>query len=152
MLIFGTVPEMCWARRVSDPAACFTPPVEAARTTHFEEKLSWLVPPKVSASIFEPGLASRRLRPGPGPAWLRRRARSAGLRFWKPPLPSPLIVSGRVTVMSVPTPVRGWSTFCWAWSRPLETALVVMTKATPTASPSAVRIVRPRRRRSSASM
>src|SRR5438034_11612223 len=39
-----------------------------------------------------------------------------------------------------------------ALSRPLERALTVTTRATPTARPSAVRIVRPRRRRSSLSM
>ena len=63
-----------------------------------------------------------------------------------------LVEIGRVTDMSVPTPVRGSSTFACASSSPAERALTVITTPTPTARPSAVRIVRPRRRRSSESM
>ena len=152
MSIFGTVPEMWFARSVREPLAASTPSSLATWATRAEENDSWLVPEKVSVSILLPGSASRRFSPGPGPACSRSRDRSAGDRSWKPPCPSLLIVSGRLTVMSVPTPVSGARTFCWASSRPLETALVVITSATPTARPSAVRIVRARRRRSSASM
>jgi hypothetical protein len=60
--------------------------------------------------------------------------------------------TGRVTDMSVPTPVNGFSTFACALSSPAESALTAITSAIPTASPSAVSTVRPRRRRSSESM
>jgi hypothetical protein len=59
---------------------------------------------------------------------------------------------GRVTDMSVPTPVRGFRTLACARSRPAERPLTTMTSATPTARPSAVRSVRLLRRRSSESM
>ncbi len=59
---------------------------------------------------------------------------------------------GRVTDMSVPTPVSGLSTFAWAWSRPVVRAVTVTTRPTPTARPSAVSSVLPLRRRSSQTM
>jgi hypothetical protein len=59
---------------------------------------------------------------------------------------------GRVTDMSVPTPVSGSRIFACARSSPVESALTVTTRPTPRPSPSAVRMVRPLRRRSSESM
>jgi len=59
---------------------------------------------------------------------------------------------GRVADMSVPTPVSGLNTFAWARSRPVESALTAITRATPTASPSDVSTVRARLRRSSENM
>ena len=55
----------------------------------------------------------------------------------------------RVTRTSVPIELSGASTFACAWSKPCETPMMPMTSPTPAARPSAVRIVRPRRRRSS---
>ena len=61
-------------------------------------------------------------------------------------------VQGRVTDRSVPTPVSGFSTSSWARSRPSLSAATVTTRPTPRPSPSAVRKVRPLRRRSSEAM
>ena len=96
----------------------------------------------VSLSIFAPGFRLPKLSPGgPPPFSCRCCGELLAVTF-----------SGRVTDMSVPTPVSGFSTRAWASSRPVERALTVTTRPTPTASPSAVRIVRPLRRRSSANM
>ena len=81
---------------------------------------------------------------------LPERRRSSSESCGKPPPPA--LVSkliGRVTVMSVPTPVSGLSTSSCARSSPADSAVVVTTSPTPSARPSAVRIVRPLRRRSS---
>ena len=56
----------------------------------------------------------------------------------------------RVTVRSVPIPASGSSVALCASSSPFESPAIVITRPTPTASPSRVRIVRPRRRSSSA--
>jgi hypothetical protein len=54
--------------------------------------------------------------------------------------------------MSVPTPVNGSRICACARSRPVERAVTVTTRPTPSPRPSAVRIVRPLRRRSSENM
>ena len=66
-----------------------------------------------------------------------------------PPLPRS---TGRETSRSVPTPVSGPKTSCWASSTPRESAVTATTSAIPTARPSAVTSARPRRRASSAPM
>ena len=55
----------------------------------------------------------------------------------------------RVTMMSVPTDLSGDSALDCASLRPWETPMIPMTRPTPAARPTAVTIVRPRRRRSS---
>ena len=45
-----------------------------------------------------------------------------------------------VTVMSVPTPYSPLRTPAWAFFTPAEAAVTVMTRPTPTASPSAMKI------------
>ncbi len=55
----------------------------------------------------------------------------------------------RVTMMSVPTEVRGDNTLFCAWVSPSETPTIPMTSPTPAASPMAVTTVRLHRRRSS---
>ena len=56
----------------------------------------------------------------------------------------------RVTVRSVPMPASGSSVALCASSSPFESPAIAITSPTPTASPRSVRIVRPRRRTSSA--
>src|SRR3954454_19662122 len=55
----------------------------------------------------------------------------------------------RVTRMSDPTLDSGDSTLSCALDRPCEIPISAMSSATPAASPRAVRMVRPRRRRNS---
>ena len=55
----------------------------------------------------------------------------------------------RVTMMSVPTDLRGDSALVWASLRPCDTPMMPMTSPTPAARPAAVTSVRPMRRRSS---
>jgi hypothetical protein len=86
----------------------------------------------------------------------RSRARSSAdsdVNASAPPLePAPDTFSGRVTRMSVPTPVSGASAFSCASSSPADSALTTTTRPTPIARPRAVSAVRPGRRRSSAAM
>ena len=89
-------------------------------------------------------LRSKRVRPFSFSSWSRSFADSP-----PGPWPSLLTFSGRVTDMSVPTPVSGSSTLLCARSRPVVSALTVTTRPTPTPRPSAVKSVRPLRRRSS---
>ena len=65
-------------------------------------------------------------------------------RLCPPPLVGPLPVLGGpgaapVTVTSVPTPYSPCSTADWAFFTPADAATTVMTRPTPTASPSEIK-------------
>lgn len=144
---FGTVPEMLTALRVRLPAASWAPSSAASLAIWDAGKLSCAADMKSVRENLAPGLACelrlKRLRPFSFSSWSRS--------LWDRPGPSPLpsIFSGRVTDMSVPTPVSGASTLSCAWSRPAVRALTVTTRPTPTPRPCAVGSVRPLRRRNS---
>ena len=150
VVCFGTVPEMWTALRVSEPAAIETCASFEIEATSVEGKVCCVPEVKRSLLNFAPGFRLWKSKPRGSPSE-RSFARSAGVSDWKPP-EVVAMTSGRVTDMSVPRPVRGFSTFACAWLSPVERALTVTTSPTPTARPSAVSRVRPRRRRSSASM
>ena len=77
------------------------------------------------------------------------------LRGQSPPPPGPAkppaccCCGESVTVRSVPMLDSGFSAVFCAWSSPRESETIAMTRPTPTASPSTVRIVRALRRSSS---
>ena len=131
----GTVPLIVTAFTLRLPAAASTPSIAATFAT--------LEPGKLCCA---PGRKSVRVNVSPGSPWSPRSKRRG------PPSGRSPSFTGRVTDMSVPTPVSGASTFSWARSRPVVSALTVTTSPTPTPSPSAVSRVRPLRRRSSDTM
>ena len=67
----------------------------------------------------------------------------------KAPVEASASCGASVTVRSVPMLESGLSAFSCAWSSPRESDEIVITSATPIASPSSVRIVRLLRRMSS---
>jgi hypothetical protein len=66
---------------------------------------------------------------------------------WKPP--ELWGVAALVTVMSVPTPYKEWSTSAWAALTPAAAAVTVTTRPTPRAKPIATTLAERIRRRSS---
>jgi hypothetical protein len=136
--------------RDSPPTAPWTSESERIVETFEAGKLSCEVELKTSREKWLPGFSFVKSRRAP-PFSCSSCLRSLGERPRKPPELFE-IRSGRVTDMSVPRPVRGFSTLAWASSSPAESALTAITRPTPVPRPSAVRSVRPRRRRSSESM
>ena len=145
--IFGTTPSWCSARSVSPSVTCATPSIAAICFAAVcwnvscvpGRKKSWTkcVPglPSFERSVITDWFACSRSRlppPPPGP---------------KPPPESCCGCS--VTVRSVPMPASGLSVLRCARSRPLDRLVIATTSATPSPSPSSVRIVRVRRRTSS---
>ena len=153
---FGTRPETWIAFSVKPPTAELTPASFEIEVTFEAGKLSCEFDTKLSVEKRVPGLRLRKSRRWP-PFSCCSSWRSFSLRRPTPKPPESFDdvvwkLIGRVTDMSVPTPVSGSRTFACASFRPCESAFTVTTSATPIARPSAVKIVRPLRRRSSARM
>src|SRR6266566_167575 len=147
----GTVPETCTDESVKPPATDLTFAFFEIEVTSVAGKESCEVAMNESRVKCVPGLP-RFCRPSREPpfsfcSW----SRSFCDRPRKPCEELDVEI-GRDTDMSVPTPVSGASTLACALSRPVESALTVTTRPTPTARPSAVRSVRPFRRRNSENM
>ena len=148
-LCVGTVPSMCTDVNVNEPDADLTPSRARIFATSVWVKLSCDAETKSSREKWLPGFP-RPCNPNRAPPF----------SFWScclsvaespagPLLPN---LIGRVTERSVPMPVSGASTLACARSRPVESAPTVTTTPIPSARPSAVRTVRPLRRRSSLNM
>ena len=146
----GTVPEMVVLLSVSPPEADATPDSFEIEITFVAGKLIWVLRKDVRVNFAPAFRLPKSTRWSPFSFWSS--ARSLAESCVVPPFELELIVIGRVTVMSVPTPVSGFSTVACARSRPADRALTVITSAMPSPSPRAVRNVRPFRRRSSDSM
>src|SRR6184192_2900987 len=119
VLCCGTVPSMWIDLSVNPPAAALTPLSVATCCTRLALNVCCGPATNVSRENCEPGvprLGSVTRPPGPG---------------------GPVGRSDRVTDMSVPTPVSGFSTFACASFNPLDSALAVTTSPTPTPRPSA---------------
>ena len=146
----GTFPDSVVALSVRLPAAALTPSRAAILPTVDAGKESWVRAMNVVRVNAEPGsprsVSPTRASPFSSSSSLRSFSESRG----PPPSPPPdSTSSGRVTDMSVPTPVSGSSTVRWARSSPADSAATATATPMPTPRPRAVSSVRPLRRRSS---
>ena len=142
--IFGTFPSWCTACRVSPAETAATPSRAAISFACSCVNVSCVPGRKKSCTKCVPALPS--LERSVITAWFA----STTSRPPPPPNGPESSWAVRVTVRSVPIPASGSSVALCASSSPFERLEITITRPTPTARPSSVRIVRPRRRRSSA--
>jgi hypothetical protein len=120
--------------RVSAGAIASTPSTPATALASLSGKLEYPLATKLSCVNRDPGLMLRIFRMSScAGAFSRCRAAAS----------SPVTANGRVTDMSVPTPVSGASTSACASPSPFDSAITVATMPTPAASPREVSTVRP---------
>ena len=151
--IFGTVPSWCSASSISPLDTSETPDSAAICFACDCGNVSCVPGRKKSCTKCCPGLPSfdRSVRTD-WFAWITWRSAPPPP---KPPPPGPAnppcccCCGESVTVRSVPMLESGFSAVFCAWSSPRESETIAITRPTPTASPSTVRIVRALRRSSS---
>ena len=144
--IFGTFPSWCTACRVSPAETASTPSSAAISFACACVNVSCAPGRKKSCTNCVPALPS--FERSVTTAWFA----STTSRAPPPPNGPPPASSSavRVTVRSVPMPASGSRVALCASSSPFERLAIAITRPTPTARPSSVTIVRPRRRISSA--